>query len=82
MPLAGDVNLDEMAAACDGFSGAETALICREAGLKALSADNRIEQMKTDEDMKAFKIDRIFVEKALEEVKARGKKEEPKKTLF
>ncbi len=47
MPLGSDVNLDEIAQQAVGLSGAETALICREAGLKALSEDFRIERLNT-----------------------------------
>ena len=35
--------IDELASESEGFSGAEIALVCREAGLKALTEDNKIE---------------------------------------
>ena len=35
--------LDQLSKESDGFSGAEIALVCREAGLKALTEDNQIE---------------------------------------
>jgi len=37
MPLASDIDLDDIAKNSDGLSGAEMALVCREAGLKALT---------------------------------------------
>ena len=77
MPLAEDVDLTEIATASEGLSGAEMALICREAGLKALTQDARIEK----DEMDSFKIENRFVLKAMQEVKVRGKKEE-KKTMF
>ena len=48
MKLADDVDLDQFAELADGLSGAETSLISREAGLKALSDDNKIETMDLD----------------------------------
>jgi len=42
MPLAADVNLQEMATRVEGYSGAEVSLIPREAGLVALSEDIHI----------------------------------------
>ena len=35
--------IEELATESEGFSGAEIALVCREAGLKALTEDNKIE---------------------------------------
>lgn len=49
------------------MSGAEIALVCREAGLKALSA-----QIET-EDLAAIQVSQIDLTEALTEVKARGK---------
>lgn len=45
MPLAADVNLQEMATRVDGYSGAEVSLIPREAGLVALSEDIHSEEV-------------------------------------
>ena len=70
MPLAADVDLEYFSQASEGLSGAETALICREAGLKALSFESRIENLN---DMSEFKIEKQFIEEALAEVKTRGK---------
>ena len=36
MPVAGDVNIDELAARTDGYTGADIEMICREAGMLAL----------------------------------------------
>ena len=47
MPLSSDIDLDEIAKNSDGLSGAEMALVCREAGLKALTQDSKIEHMNT-----------------------------------
>jgi ATP-dependent 26S proteasome regulatory subunit len=69
MPLADDVNLDEIAVMGEGLSGAEMSLVCREAGLKALTFDSQIEKIS---NMDEFKIDKRFVEEALLEVKNRG----------
>ena len=84
MPLADDINLDELAQAADGLSGAEVSLVCREAGLKALTDGATIENMNTPEEINAFKIQKKFVEEALNEVKMRGKseKKEEQKSLF
>lgn len=51
MPLSKEVNLEEYAKLTDGLSGAETSLICREAGLKALTFDNKIEKLNNNDDM-------------------------------
>lgn len=56
MPLASDIDLDDIAKNSDGLSGAEMALVCREAGLKALTQDSKIEHMNTQEEIDAFKI--------------------------
>lgn len=58
MPLSKEVNLDEYAKLTDGLSGAETSLICREAGLKALTYDNKIEKLNNNDDMIQFKIEK------------------------
>lgn len=36
MPVAGDVNIDELAAKTEGYTGADIEMICREAGMLAL----------------------------------------------
>lgn len=39
MPAEDNINIEEMAKTTEGYSGAEICLICREAGLNALSRD-------------------------------------------
>ena len=73
MPLSKDVNLDEIAVLGEGLSGAEMSLVCREAGLKALTFDSQIEKIT---NMDEFVIDKRFVEEALKDVKNRGSKGE------
>ena len=41
--------LEALALETEGFSGAEIALVCREAGLKALTEDMRIETAEPSE---------------------------------
>ena len=53
----------------DGMSGAEVALVCREAGLKALSEDLAIETKEVGD----IKIGFNHIEEALREVRERGK---------
>ena len=74
MPLAPEIDLQAVAMEAEGLSGAETSLICREAGLKALSIDNQIERL--DSQAEEFKISKEIVHKALEEVKQRGGKKQ------
>ena len=65
MPLADDVDLDALSTQAEGLSGAETVLVPREAGLKALTVDNAIESLNSSADIKAFKISKQIVEGAL-----------------
>lgn len=53
------------------MSGAEIALVCREAGLLALTENMNIEQ----EDMSLIKVTQKHLEASLSEVKIRGKKD-------
>jgi ATP-dependent 26S proteasome regulatory subunit len=64
------VDFSQLAQDSDGMSGAEISLVCREAGLMALTEDQNIEKAGMDE---------IFVKhthlmKSLQDVKMRGKK--------
>jgi len=59
MPLAKDVNLDDLVKKTDGYSGADIEAVCREAGMNALR-----------EDIKATEVTMKNFHKALEEVKA------------
>ncbi|KAL1521887.1 hypothetical protein AB1Y20_021538 [Prymnesium parvum] len=45
MPIAADVDLQQLAAHTDGYSGAELAAVCREAALRALEEDITSEQV-------------------------------------
>ena len=65
----------QLAKDSDGFSGAEIALVCREAGLRALT-----EQIETKKAEEIYVQDNHFME-ALEGVKMRGKKKD-KTSLF
>ena len=73
MPLAGDIDIDALAKDSEGLSGAETSLVCREAGLMALTQDSTIEKLNTAEEIAEFKVSKEHVLKALEGVKNRGK---------
>ena len=73
--------LDKLGSDANGFSGAEIALVCREAGLKALTEDNKIETMEESD----IKVTASHLEQALAEVKQRGNKSaksEKKQSLF
>ena len=39
LPLAPDVDLDQIATACNGYTGADLAALCREAAMVALTAE-------------------------------------------
>ena len=73
MPLDPNIDLNDIATNSEGFSGAEMSLICREAGLKALTQDNKIESMNTQEEIDSFKILKHHIIDAMNEVKKRGK---------
>eukprot|EP00353_Schmidingerella_taraikaensis_P015868 CAMPEP_0185619344 /NCGR_PEP_ID=MMETSP0436-20130131/50287_1 /TAXON_ID=626734 ORGANISM="Favella taraikaensis, Strain Fe Narragansett Bay" /NCGR_SAMPLE_ID=MMETSP0436 /ASSEMBLY_ACC=CAM_ASM_000390 /LENGTH=66 /DNA_ID=CAMNT_0028258733 /DNA_START=33 /DNA_END=230 /DNA_ORIENTATION=- len=53
-----------LADSSEGFSGAEIALVCREAGLKALTEDSRIETTQANEILVSLS----HLEQALAEV--------------
>lgn len=67
-----------LAELAEGLSGAEIALVCREAGLKALSEDMKIETT----DSHDIKVGKIHLESALQEVRQRGKQSASKSSLF
>ena len=57
MPLGKDINLEELARATKGYSGADIEALCREAALNALRRDiNAKEVVKADFDMAMEKI--------------------------
>lgn len=64
-----DIDFEKLAIMTEGLSGAEIALICREAGLKSLTEDMKIER----ESMESIKVTNTHLEMALIEVKNRGK---------
>ena len=64
-----EIDLEKIALESDGMSGAEIALICREAGLKALTEDMNIEK----ESLENIKVKNSHLLQALNEVKTRGK---------
>jgi transitional endoplasmic reticulum ATPase len=45
MPCSPDVNIEELAAKTEGYSGAELTLLCREAALVAMQQNINIEQV-------------------------------------
>jgi len=58
MPLAEDVNLNDLAAKTDGYVGSDLAALCREAGLTAIR-----------ENLKASKVTKAHFEAALKQVR-------------
>jgi SpoVK/Ycf46/Vps4 family AAA+-type ATPase len=42
MPLAGDVDLHNIAAKCHGYTGADLSALCREAAMKAINSTNKM----------------------------------------
>ena len=58
MPLAEDVNLNDLAAKTDGYVGSDIAALCREAGLTAIR-----------ENLKASKVTKAHFEAALKQVR-------------
>ena len=53
--LADDVDIEALAAACDGFSGAELRHVVKEAALRALREDMNAHQVKQQHFMDAIK---------------------------
>ena len=78
MQLTEDIDFKKLALESEGMSGAEMALICREAGLKALTEDMNIEKQEIED----IKVSQKHLEIALAEVKVRGKKDKIVKSLF
>lgn len=84
MPLKKDeegrllIDFVKLAQQSEGMSGAEICLITREAGLKALTEDSNIEKASLDE----LFVTEAHLERALMEVKARGKQTHEKPSLF
>ena len=55
MPLAEDVDIEEIVQRTDKFSGAEIVLVCRQAGLNALSRDMESKTVIKEDFEKAMK---------------------------
>jgi transitional endoplasmic reticulum ATPase len=61
MPLADDVDLEELAGMCDGYVGADIESLCREAAILALRKDMGAEEVKKEHFMKALESVRASV---------------------
>jgi len=75
-PLDSDVNLDELAARTEGYTGADIAAVCNEAVMLAIR--EYINEGKVDEKTEDFskcKIKKVHFEKALERVSPISKKQ-------
>jgi len=83
MPLAKDVNIDELAEKTEGFSGADIEALCREAALNALRRDINSKEVKKEDFEKALKVVSPSVSKEMnkyyEKLLADRKKTEKKK---
>ena len=83
MPLAEDVDLEELAAKTEGYSGADIEAVCREAGLaairEALAELKEADKEKVKEIAKKVKVSRKHFETALKVVKPSLTKEDLKK---
>ena len=83
MPLAKDVNIDELAEKTEGFSGADIEALCREAALNALRRDINSKEVKKEDFEKALKVISPSVSKEMnkyyEKLLADRKKTEKKK---
>ncbi len=83
MPLAKDVNIDELAEKTEGFSGADIEALCREAALNALRRDINAKEVTKEDFEKALKVISPSVSKEMnkyyEKLLADRKKTEKKK---
>ncbi|MFW3145860.1 MAG: CDC48 family AAA ATPase [Thermoplasmatota archaeon] len=64
MPLSNDVNLDDIAARTEGFTGADISSICREAGITALRKDLSAKRVTPEDFEEAMADARPSVDKA------------------
>ncbi|MEM2963235.1 MAG: CDC48 family AAA ATPase [Candidatus Anstonellales archaeon] len=64
MPLAKDVNLEELAKKTDGYTGADIENICREAGMEALRANQEAASVSMKNFLDAIKLIRPTITKA------------------
>jgi len=70
MPLADDVNIDELAEETEGYSGADIEAVCREAGMQAIREFiGNSDQENIKDTVKRIKVHKRHFEKALEKVK-------------
>jgi transitional endoplasmic reticulum ATPase len=58
MPLANDVNLEELSELTDGYSGADIENLAREAGMIAIRSDKKTNQIKREHFLEALKTSR------------------------
>ena len=56
MPLASDVDIEELAKRTEGFSGADIEALCREAALNALRRDINAKEVTKQDFEEAFKV--------------------------
>ncbi|NUC73039.1 CDC48 family AAA ATPase [Haloterrigena sp. SYSU A558-1] len=67
-PLADDVDLDELAAETEGYTGADVEAVCREAATIAVREHVRAEAEGEDRDVEAIVLTAEHFERALEEI--------------
>ncbi len=80
MPLAEDVNLDELAEKTEGYSGADIEAVCREAGLTAIrEAISKYSEDEVKRAVKEIRVTRDHFMKAIEKVKPSLTEEDIKK---
>ncbi|MEM5813133.1 MAG: CDC48 family AAA ATPase [Candidatus Aenigmatarchaeota archaeon] len=75
MPLASDVNLDEIAEKTEGFSGADIEALCREAALNALRKDINAKEVTKQDFEEALKVITPSVSKEMNKLYERILKE-------
>ncbi|NOY11064.1 MAG: CDC48 family AAA ATPase, partial [Archaeoglobi archaeon] len=80
MPLAEDVNLEELAEKTEGYSGADIEAVCREAGLTAIrEAISKYSEDEVKRAVKEIRVTRDHFMKAIEKVKPSLTEEDIKK---
>ncbi|WP_339104425.1 CDC48 family AAA ATPase [Haloterrigena salinisoli] len=71
-PLADDVDLDDLAAETEGYTGADIEAVCREAATIAVREHVRAEAEGEDRDVEAMELTAEHFERALEEISPDG----------